>query len=185
MCNLFHNFTFCKYPQVQNPNQFHLLEQTLSGRVEIRISDGRDIRERDENYGWKLIATKQKPRFTWLLRIWGSTLRKRLAGPQDQRCCWNRNALNVLGSSFLHSRSWIYTNFQPHRLARTARSMSSTVVRSFQPPASSIARMRHTPAVPALSPSTKNSALQSGFLFLHYSHFFRFCGFCWYKRFKR
>ena len=44
----FHNFTFCKYPQVQNPNQFHLLEQNLPGRVEIRISDDRDIRDRNE-----------------------------------------------------------------------------------------------------------------------------------------
>lgn len=31
-----------------------------------------------------------------------------------------------------------------------ARSMSSTVVRSFHPPASLIAEMRHTPAVPGL-----------------------------------
>jgi hypothetical protein len=37
---------------------------------------------------------------------------------------------------------------QPRRLARTARSMSSTVVRSFQPPASASAATRHTPAVP-------------------------------------
>jgi hypothetical protein len=40
------------------------------------------------------------------------------------------------------------TNFHPLRLARTAKSMSSTVVLSFQPPASFRADMRHTPAVP-------------------------------------
>ena len=45
-------------------------------------------------------------------------------------------------------RSPRYTNFHPLRLALTARSMSSTVVRSFQPPASFRADMRHTPAVP-------------------------------------
>jgi len=39
-------------------------------------------------------------------------------------------------------------NFQPLRLARIARSMSSTVVLSFHPPASLTAEMRHTPAVP-------------------------------------
>jgi hypothetical protein len=32
--------------------------------------------------------------------ISGRSLRKRFAGPQDHRCCWYRNALNVLGSSF-------------------------------------------------------------------------------------
>jgi hypothetical protein len=42
----------------------------------------------------------------------------------------------------------MYTNFHPLRLARTARSMSSTVVLSFHPPASFKADMRHTPAVP-------------------------------------
>lgn len=39
-------------------------------------------------------------------------------------------------------------NFHPLRLARTARSISSTVVLSFQPPASSIAAILQTPAVP-------------------------------------
>ena len=41
------------------------------------------------------------------------------------------------------------TNFQPCKPTRTAKSMSSTVVLSFQPPASSIAANLHTPAVPA------------------------------------
>jgi hypothetical protein len=41
-----------------------------------------------------------------------------------------------------------YRNCHPFRLARTAKSMSSTVVRSFHPPASLIADTRHTPAVP-------------------------------------
>jgi hypothetical protein len=41
-------------------------------------------------------------------------------------------------------------NFQPFKVARTAKSMSSTVVRSFQPPASFIAFVRHTPAVPGI-----------------------------------
>lgn len=40
-------------------------------------------------------------------------------------------------------------NFHPLRLALTARSMSSTVVRSFHPPASFRAEILHTPAVPA------------------------------------
>lgn len=44
-----------------------------------------------------------------------------------------------------------YTNFQPLRLALTAKSISSTVVRSFHPPASLIAEILHTPAVPALN----------------------------------
>lgn len=45
-------------------------------------------------------------------------------------------------------RSPRYRNLHPLRLARTARSMSSTVVLSFHPPASFKADMRHTPAVP-------------------------------------
>lgn len=44
----------------------------------------------------------------------------------------------------------MYTNFHPLRLARTAKSMSSTVVRSFHPPASFRAEILHTPAVPIL-----------------------------------
>ena len=42
-----------------------------------------------------------------------------------------------------------YRNSHPLRLARTAKSMSSTVVRSFHPPDWLIADTRHTPAVPA------------------------------------
>ena len=45
-------------------------------------------------------------------------------------------------------RSLRQTNFHPFRLARTAKSMSSTVVLSFHPPDSLIALMRHKPAVP-------------------------------------
>lgn len=41
-----------------------------------------------------------------------------------------------------------YKNSHSLRHARTARSMSSTVVRSFHPPDSLIADTRHTPAVP-------------------------------------
>ena len=41
-----------------------------------------------------------------------------------------------------------YMNFHPQRWARTAMSMSSTVVRSNQPPQSSRALILHTPAVP-------------------------------------
>jgi hypothetical protein len=49
---------------------------------------------------------------------------------------------------FLTFTSPTYTNFQPRSAVRTARSMSSTVVRSFHPPASSIAEILQTPAVP-------------------------------------
>lgn len=42
------------------------------------------------------------------------------------------------------------TNFQPMSPARRARSMSSTVVRSFQPPASSIAPILHIPPLPEI-----------------------------------
>lgn len=42
----------------------------------------------------------------------------------------------------------MYKNFQPPRPALTAKSMSSTVVLSFQPPASFMAWILHTPAVP-------------------------------------
>ena len=49
---------------------------------------------------------------------------------------------------FLTFTSPTYTNFQPCSAVRTARSMSSTVVRSFHPPASSIAEILQTPAVP-------------------------------------
>lgn len=48
----------------------------------------------------------------------------------------------------LTDKSPTKTNFQPLRLALTARSMSSTVVLSFHPPASFTAWIRHTPAVP-------------------------------------
>ncbi len=41
-----------------------------------------------------------------------------------------------------------YKNSHPFRLALTAKSMSSTVVRSFHPPDWLIADTRHTPAVP-------------------------------------
>lgn len=41
-----------------------------------------------------------------------------------------------------------YRNSHPLRFARTAKSMSSTVVRSFHPPDWLIADTRHTPAVP-------------------------------------
>jgi hypothetical protein len=53
-------------------------------------------------------------------------------------------------------RSPRYTNFHPLRPARTARSISSTVVRSFQPPASLIAAILHTPAVPSLIHTQKS-----------------------------
>ena len=49
------------------------------------------------------------------------------------------------------------TNFQPLRWARTAISMSSTVVRSSHPPESSSAFILHTPAVP-LKPKKFNIA---------------------------
>lgn len=49
----------------------------------------------------------------------------------------------------LTARSPTNTNFHPLREALTARSMSSTVVRSFHPPASTRACILHTPAVPA------------------------------------
>ena len=53
----------------------------------------------------------------------------------------------------LHKRHTLisptYKNCHPLRLTRTAKSMSSTVVRSFHLPASLIADTRHTPAVPA------------------------------------
>ncbi|WVZ02035.1 hypothetical protein V8G54_022841 [Vigna mungo] len=75
-------------------------------------------------------------------------LRNKFAGPQDHLCCWNLKALKVLGSSLFAWRSPRYKNFHPLRLARTARSISSTVVLSFHPPASLIAAILQIPAVP-------------------------------------
>lgn len=40
------------------------------------------------------------------------------------------------------------TNCQPLRKARSERSMSSTSVRAFHPPAESMHALRHTPPVP-------------------------------------
>lgn len=56
----------------------------------------------------------------------------------------------LISQNLLTLTSPTYTNFQPFRVARTAKSMSSTVVRSFQPPASLMAPVRHTPAVPRI-----------------------------------
>ncbi len=50
-------------------------------------------------------------------------------------------------------------NFQPQRWARTATSMSSTVVRSNHPPHSSSALIRHTPAVPLKPKKLRNTPL--------------------------
>ncbi|GER43455.1 cat2-carnitine O-acetyltransferase [Striga asiatica] len=69
--------------------------------------------------------------------------RKRLAGPHDQRCCWYRVPKFT-------DKSPTKRNFQPLRLALTAKSISSTVVLSFQPPASCSALIRQTPAVPKI-----------------------------------
>lgn len=141
----------------------------------------------------KLVKTAENERWqiTLFLMISINIFLKRLAGPQDHRCCWKRNAWNVLGNSLftyikqklmdLHNllllqciclvqstakfttllqlhqtckiwtwRSPRYKNFQPLRPARTAKSMSSTVVLSFHPPASLIAAILHTPAVPGV-----------------------------------
>ena len=47
-----------------------------------------------------------------------------------------------------HVTSSKNTNRHPRRYARRERSMSSTVVRQFQPPESTMHLRRHTPAVP-------------------------------------
>nr|GMD54467.1 hypothetical protein Iba_chr11cCG12400 [Ipomoea batatas] len=74
---------------------------------------------------------------------------KRLAGPHDHLCCWYLYALKLLGNSLFTYYTPRKTNFQPLRPARQPRSMSSTVVRSFHPPASSNAPILQIPAVPA------------------------------------
>lgn len=81
---------------------------------------------------------------------------------------WNKKQLKfkhkVWAKAMLTDRSPMNTNFQPFKEALTAKSMSSTVVRSFHPPALARACILHTPAVPAmisnLRPSTKDQ-LQS------------------------
>ena len=52
-----------------------------------------------------------------------------------------------------------YKNFHPLRLARTAKSISSTVVLSFHPPASFSAEILHTPAVPIVVQNSINYQL--------------------------
>lgn len=54
----------------------------------------------------------------------------------------------MLKSYYVTFKEPRYKNFQPLRLARTAKSISSTVVLSFQPPASFNADILHIPAVP-------------------------------------
>lgn len=110
-----------------------------------------------------------------LLIICPAIFLNRFAGPQVHRCCWLRRALKEQGNSlftyrafehwFKHItqgakkredlsiytfRSSIYSNFQPLSVARTAKSMSSTVVWSFHPPDSFSAEILQTPAVPAV-----------------------------------
>uniref|UniRef100_A0A0A9H5J6 Uncharacterized protein n=1 Tax=Arundo donax TaxID=35708 RepID=A0A0A9H5J6_ARUDO len=69
-------------------------------------------------------------------------------GPECHRCCCFLYASYDSGNSHWHSTSLRNRNFQPLRCARTAMSMSSTVVLSIHPPESSSALILHTPAVP-------------------------------------
>jgi len=75
---------------------------------------------------------------------------------KEHRCCaqHGRPAPRVSGraarpgarASFSTVTSLRYTPAQPAMYARRLRSMSSTVVRLFQPPAARMALARHTPA---------------------------------------
>ncbi len=81
------------------------------------------------------------------------TRRHMQQGTQALRTAWapgatvlGRAARPVARASFSTVTSLRYTPAQPAMYARRLRSMSSTVVRLFQPPAARMALARHTPA---------------------------------------
>lgn len=91
---------------------------------------------------------KAKISYTFEVKIAGRHSLKSCIGPECQRCCCFLYASYDSGNSQSTLTSFRKMNFHPFKWARTAMSMSSTVVRSSQPPESSNALILHTPAVP-------------------------------------
>lgn len=80
------------------------------------------------------------------IRLWKFT---ETLGGRKKPLVWGiKICIKICNDAHHTFTSFRYINFHPQRWARTAMSMSSTVVRSNQPPQSSRALILHTPAVP-------------------------------------
>jgi len=83
--NFFHAVTFCKSKHYNHHQQWFESKFQLNSFTQSTYLNRREFR-------WLL---------TLFLRISMIIFLNKFAGPQDQRCCWWRYALNVLGNSFL------------------------------------------------------------------------------------
>ena len=105
---------------------------------------------------WSLTTNRSSRRHTS-----PSSLRATWAPPFIHRNCWVRIAAMSAGTSLGTATSSAYRSSHPASRARIARSRSSVSVSPSQPPASSMQRRRHTPAVP-LKPNTRSPRSRAG-----------------------